>query len=132
MEQMDNRRTICSILHPLLCYRPKLTVHKMSAKFSGKVKELVACAERGTSDDVDYILGHLTPDATLSTTRFVDYALSLVESEAGVARIEYYLFHGTQIQRNYCSLFFNRLGEWPIVKKAYDQGLIDEIQAYAR
>lgn len=104
----------------------------MAAKFSGKVKELVACAERGTSDDVDYILGHLTAEATLSTTRFVDYALSLVESEVGVARIEYYLFHGTQIQRNYCSLFFNRRDDWPIVKRAYDQGLIDEIQAYAR
>ena len=104
----------------------------MSGKFSGKVKELVERATRGTAEDIDYILGHLTPAVTLSTTRFVDYALSLVESEQGVARIEHYLFNGTQIQRNYCSLFFNRRGDWPIVKQAYDQGLIDEIQAYAR
>lgn len=104
----------------------------MSGKFSGKVKELVERATRGTAEDIDYILGHLTPEVTLSTTRFVDYALSLVESEQGVARIEHYLFNGTQIQRNYCSLFFNRRGDWPIVKQAYERGLIDEIQAYAR
>lgn len=100
--------------------------------FSDKVQELIDHATRGTSEDVDYILGHLTADVTFSVTRFVDYALGLVECDAGIERIEYYLFNGTQIQRNYCSLFFNRRGDWPIVKKAYEQGLIDEIQAYAR
>ena len=100
--------------------------------FSGKVQELIDKANRGTSEDVDYILGHLTADVTLVVTKFVDYALSLVESKAGIERIEFYLFNGTQIQRNYCSLFFNRRGDWPVVKKAYEQGLIDEIQAYAR
>jgi hypothetical protein len=104
----------------------------MSGKFSGKVKDLVARATCGTTEDVDYIIGHLTPEVTLSTTRFVDYALGLVESEQGIARIEHYLFHGTQIQRNYCSLFFNRRGDWPIIKQAYERRLIDEIQAYAR
>lgn len=101
-------------------------------QFSGKVKELTDRANSGNQEDIDYILGHLTPEVTLSMTRFVDYALSLVESDVGIARIEHYLFHGTQIQRNYCALFFNRRGDWPIVKKAYMSGLIDEIQAYAR
>lgn len=100
--------------------------------FSGKVQELSDRANRGTIEDVDHILGHLTPDVTLSVTRFVDYALSLVESKAGIERIEFYLFNGTQIQRNYCSLFFNRRGDWPVVKEAYERGLIDKIQAYAR
>ena len=100
--------------------------------FSGKVQELVARANSGNIEDVDYILNHLTPAVTLSVTKFVDYALSLVVSDVGIERIEYYLFNGTQIQRNYCSLFFNRRGDWPIVKKAYECGLIDEIQAYAR
>lgn len=100
--------------------------------FSGKVRELVDRANSGNIEDVDYILNHLTSDVTLSVTKFVDYALSLVVSDVGVARIEYYLFNGTQIQRNYCSLFFNRRGDWPIVKKAHERGLIDEIQAYAR
>lgn len=100
--------------------------------FSGKVQELIERANGGTSEDVDYILGHLTPDVTLAVTRFVDYTLGLVESAVGIERIEFYLFNGTQIQRNYCALFFNRRGDWPVVKKAYEQGLIDEIQAYAR
>ena len=100
--------------------------------FSGKVQELIDRATHGTPEDVDYILGHLTSDVTLAVTKFVDYALGLVESSVGVERIEHYLFNGTQIQRNYCSLFFNRRGDWPVVKKAYEQGLIDEIQAYAR
>ncbi len=59
--------------------------------FSGKVQELIDRANRGTGEDVDYILGHLTPDVTLSVTRFVDYTLGLVENEAGIARIEFYL-----------------------------------------
>lgn len=100
--------------------------------FSGKVQELIERANQGTGEDVDYILGHLDGDVTLSVTRFVDYALSLVDREEGVERIEFYLFNGTQIQRNYCSLFFNRRGDWPVVKKAHERGLIDDIQAYAR
>ena len=103
-----------------------------NAKFSGKVQELAERATHGNIEDIDYILSHLISDVTLSMTRFVDYALSLVENDAGIGQIEYYLFNGTQIQRNYCSLFFNRRGDWPLVKQAYERGLIDKIQAYAR
>ena len=101
-------------------------------KFSGKVKELIDRANSGNVEDVDFILNHLTPDVTFSTSRFVDYALSFVTSDSGIQQIEYYLYNGTQIQRNYCALFFNRRDDWIIVKKAYEEGLIDEIQAYAR
>lgn len=97
-----------------------------------KLQELMDVARRGSPEDVDFILGHLTPDVTLAVTKFVDYALSLVETDAGIGRIEFVLFNGTQMQRNYCSLFFNRRGDWPVVKRAYDAGLIDEIQAFAR
>ena len=45
---------------------------------------------------------------------------------------KYYLFNGTQIQRNYACLFLNRLGEREPVKEAFEQGLIDEIQAFSR
>jgi hypothetical protein len=96
------------------------------------LRALMGRAARGSSEDVDFLLGHLTPEATLATTKFVDYALSLVENPTGVARIEHYLFGGTQMQRNYSSLYFNRRGDWRIVKRAQEQGLIDEIQAYAR
>ncbi len=89
-------------------------------------------AVNGQVDDVDFIVGHLTPDVTLSTTRIVDYALSLVETDSGVERVEFYLFNGTQIQRNYATLFLSRRGDWDVVNRAFSQGLIDEIQAYAR
>lgn len=100
--------------------------------FSGKLQELIDKADSGSAEDVDYILSHLTHESTFAMTRYVDYALSLVETGAGTDRIEHYLFHGSLIQRNYCSLFFNRRGDWTIVKKAFDLGMIDEIQAFAR
>lgn len=101
-------------------------------KFSGKLQELIDKAESGSSQDVDFILNHLTTQSSLAMTRYVDFAISLVENKSGIKRLEYYLFNGTQIQRNYASLFFNRRGDWEIVKKAYEKGLIDEIQAFAR
>lgn len=101
-------------------------------KFSGKLQELIDRAESGSRDDIDFIMNHLTSDSSLAMTRFVDFAISLVENEKGVKRLEYYLFNGTLIQRNYTSLFFNRRGDWEIVRKAFEQGLIDEIQAFAR
>ncbi len=101
-------------------------------KFKGKLGELIERAERGRADDVDYIMEHLTMEATLAMTRYVDYALSLVENAEGVKRLEHYLFRGTLIQRNYSSLFFNRRLDYDIVKQAFDEGLIDEIQAFAR
>jgi hypothetical protein len=65
-------------------------------------------------------------------SRAVDFYLGTIKSEAGVARIEHFLFHGSQIQRNYCTLYFSRNNEWPLVHRAYQLGLIDYIQAYAR
>jgi hypothetical protein len=100
--------------------------------FTGKLQELLDKADSGNQEDVDYILSHLSNTSSFAMTRYVDFALSLVENRHGVERIRYYLFNGSLIQRNYCSLFFNRRGDWDIVKKAWDQGLIDETQAFAR
>jgi len=100
--------------------------------FTGKLQELIERAELGNVQDVDYIMSHLTTDSTFAMTRFVDYALSLVENKNGIKQIKYYLFHGTNIQRNYSCLFFNRRYDWDIVNQAYNQGLIDEIQAFSR
>jgi len=100
--------------------------------FHGKLQQMIEYAESGTESDVDQIFLHLTTASDFAMTRFVDFALSVVESAAGHERIRFYLFHGTQIQRNYASLYFNRLGEWEIVKAAFDEGLIDEVQAFAR
>ncbi len=104
----------------------------MKFQFSGELKVLIDKAQSGNSKDVDYIMDKLTVDATLAMTRYVDFALSLVEKKEGIERITDYLFNGTLIQRNYASLFLNRLGVWKPVKKAYEKGLIDEIQAYSR
>jgi hypothetical protein len=104
----------------------------MKTQFSGELKILIEKAENGSSKDIDLIMEKLTMDSTLALTRYIDFALSLVESMEGVKRIEHYLFNGTLIQRNYASLFLNRLGEWKPVKRAYEQGLIDEIQAFSR
>jgi hypothetical protein len=89
-------------------------------------------AKRGTKADVDLIMKELHPDMTLADSKFIDYALGLTEFEEGIATIKEYLFNGTQIQRNYCTLFFNRRGDWATVKLAFQMGLIDEIQAYSK
>ena len=104
----------------------------MEWEFTGQLRILIDKAISGSRDDVDSIMDHLTEESSLAMTRFVDFALSLVETTEGVERIRHYLFNGGQIQRNYASLYLNRLGEWKSVKEAYEQGLIDEIQAYAR
>jgi hypothetical protein len=101
-------------------------------EFSGQLKVLIDKAQSGKSTDVDLIMEKLTVDSTFAMTRYVDFALSLVNNTDGIERIKYYLFNGTLIQRNYASLFLNRLGEWEPVKRAYEQGLIDKIQAYSR
>lgn len=100
--------------------------------FTGKLQELIDRGESGNAEDVDFIIDHLNESSTFAMTRYVDFALGRVENHDGIQRIEYYLFNGRQIQRNYCSLFFNRRGDWEIVKKALNEGLIDETQAFAR
>lgn len=104
----------------------------MKYRFSGKLQELIDKAQKGNVEDIDYIMSHLTNNSSLTMTRNVDFALSLVENPIGFEHITYYLFNGTLIQRNYASLYLNRLGNWEIVKEAYNKGLIDEIQAFAR
>jgi hypothetical protein len=93
---------------------------------------LIAKAQKGENEDIDFIMFNLNSNSDLAMTRYADFALSLVNNPAGFNRIVYYLFSGTPIQRNYASLYLNRLGEWEYVKQAYENGLIDEIQAFAR
>ncbi|MBN1927584.1 MAG: hypothetical protein JW798_17250 [Prolixibacteraceae bacterium] len=102
------------------------------AAFTGELKQMIDMASRGTPADVDEIMKRLSPEASLPMTRYVDFALSLIDTSEGFERIRYYLFNGTLIQRNYASLYFSRTGEWSPVKEAYEKGLIDEIQAFAR
>jgi len=87
---------------------------------------------RGHAEDIRAVISMLNDSVDLPTTRAVDFYLSLVTSQEGISEIEYFLFNGTLIQRNYSTLFFARRDDWPIVNKAFQLGLIDRIQAYSR
>lgn len=92
----------------------------------------IALGQRGSPADVDAIMALLLEADSLSTTRLADYALSLVGTRQGRARIEHYLFHAPErIQRNYAALYFKRRGEMTRVRRAFDLGLIDALQAFA-
>ncbi len=86
----------------------------MNNNFTGMLKVFIDKACRGTKQDVDFIMEHLTSNSSFEMTRFVDYALSKVDSEQGIERIEYYLFNGSLIQRNYACLFLNRICVWKL------------------
>ena len=88
-------------------------------------------ASQGTVSDIDFIMMTLD-NADLPTTRAVDFYLGFVTNREGINRLTHYLFSGTQIQRNYCALFFERKNEWGLINKAYEEGCIDAIQAYSR
>lgn len=92
----------------------------------------IRLAQAGTCVSVDMILADINMDMSIALSKIIDYSLSFVQSDEGVERMAYYLFHGTQIQRNYCTLYFNRRGDWRLVRQAFEQGLIDEIQAFSR
>jgi DNA-binding MarR family transcriptional regulator len=87
---------------------------------------------KGRPEDIDQVMTFLTADVDLPTTKVIDFYLGTVEAEGGRSRIEYYLFNGTQMQRNYCTLYFVRRDEWKVVKKAYGMGLIDYAQAFSK
>lgn len=86
----------------------------------------------GGEEDIRFVLSLLNDNVDLPTTRAVDFYLGQVENQSGVKVLEEFLFEGTQIQRNYCTLFFARRDEWDLVNKAFEMGLIDALQAYSR
>ncbi len=96
------------------------------------LKDYIPMAQSGTAFDIDAIMADINEEMSIAISKIIDFSLSYVNSESGLERMAYYLFNGTQIQRNYCTLFFNRRGDWTLVKAAFDQGLIDEIQAFSR
>jgi len=89
-------------------------------------------AKTGTSTSIGEIMKHLNKSMTIAESKMIDFALGNIDNDEGIRIMEHYLFHGTQIQRNYCALYFGRRGEYLIVRKAYDEGLIDAKQAFSR
>jgi hypothetical protein len=92
----------------------------------------IRLAENGSKASIDEIMRHLNRRMTIAESKYIDFALSHIESEEGMELLKHYLFHGTQIQRNYCTLYFARLGEYALVREAYDRGLVDAKQAFSR
>jgi len=86
----------------------------------------------GSKLEIDFVFSFFDDDVDIATTKIIDFYLSTVINLEGINRIEYYLFNGTQIQRNYSTLFFARRNEWEIVDKALKLGLIDNKQAYSK
>ncbi len=97
-----------------------------------KLNQIIEKCRRGSKTDIDDVLGLLTSTVELTVRKNVDFYLGGVTNPEGLARLEHYLFHGSQIQRNYTTLFFARRDEWPLIHRAYKLGLIDYQQAYSR
>ncbi len=128
-----DKKKLIDVLSKINFLDPRKTIVRMSEKSMGqKADEIKALCKEGTSEAIDQVMSLLDETADLPTTKIIDFHLGTVSSTKGVQRIEHYLFKGTQMQRNYCTLFFARRNEWQIVKNAYEKGLIDHIQAYAR
>lgn len=87
---------------------------------------------RGTAEDIDVVIALLDDHVDLPTTKAIDLYLGYVENSEGRARLAHYLLQGTQLQRNYITLYFARRNEWAPVNDAYAKGLVDWKQAYSR
>lgn len=96
------------------------------------LQQYIDLAKEGTEEAIGEIMEHLNGSMTLPESKFIDFALGHVDSGEGLRTMEHYLFHGSQIQRNYCTLYFARRGEYLLIRKAYDEGLIDARQAFSR
>lgn len=104
----------------------------MTNQPTNRYQLFAALGRSGAATDVDTLMGNLLARVDFTTTRLVDFGLSLVVTDEGADRINHYLFHGAQIQRNYAALYFKRRNEMAPLHEAVAQGKIDEIQAYLR
>lgn len=93
------------------------------------LKFIIFC-KRDNDKGVDQLMEYLNENVSLIETKMIDYYLGLMKSESSVTRVKYYLFNGTQIQRNYSTLFLARKNIWKPINRAYKSGLIDYKQAY--
>ena len=97
-----------------------------------RLKDYVQLGESGLAKDVDQLMAYLHEKTTLLTIKMVDNALNLVNTREGKICLRYYLYHGTEIQRNYAALFFKRRDDLETVEAAFAAGKLDERQAYVK
>jgi len=89
-------------------------------------------AHRGDKASIDILINALSASDPLQV-RVADYALGLVESVEGVARIRHHLFRAPlAVQRNHAALYFKRRGLRDILEEALEAGAIDAVQARSR
>jgi hypothetical protein len=100
-------------------------------KSIGRYDAFVAIGTSGRKEDVDYLMAVLEAMDDIATSKLVDFALSLVITREGIDRICYYLFNGTQGQRNYAALFLKRKGWVDYLVEAVEKGKIDRDQAFS-
>lgn len=105
---------------------------KMRIKKVSLARELSQRAKRGSAEDVDRIMDHLHTDRSLAEIKAADFALDFIRSEEGTDCIRRYLLSGTGMQRNYSANYFRRRGMRNLLLEAWEQGAIDEIQAFCR
>jgi hypothetical protein len=86
----------------------------------------------GNPQDIDIMMESLERDPSSFPHKLVDYTLGLVKNTEGQLRIEYYLFNGTLVQRNYAALYFKRIGKVGILAKAVKMRCIDRVQAFSK
>lgn len=94
--------------------------------------EYLQRAGRGRSSDVDFLMEQLHDAEVLVQFKLIDYALGLVDSAEGAARIHHFLFSGTPTQRNYAALYFKRRGITDVLEEAVQAGCIDAVQAFSK
>lgn len=98
---------------------------------ANRFDQFVAIGRSGRPEDVDFLMDVLVRETHLGSTKLVDYVLGLVGPGTGQERIHWYLFNGTQIQRNYAALCFKRRGDKKTLQNAVSAGKIDRLQAFS-
>jgi hypothetical protein len=98
----------------------------------GRYDEFVALGTSGKIEAVDLLMKTLVTQDDLATSKLVDFALGLVNSGEGIARLRHYLYNGCQMQRNYAALYFRRKGDDALLEDALAQGKIDWKQAFSK
>ena len=91
-----------------------------------------AQAQRGSVEDIRFLMNQLDHDHDLTTIKLVDMVIDYIEVDTGIDEMKRYLFHGTSMQRNYAANFFRRRGERELLLEAWEEHAIDNIQAFAR
>jgi pimeloyl-ACP methyl ester carboxylesterase len=111
---------------------PFLAATEMKGGYNvGRYGAFVALGSSGHPEEVDQLMQALENQDDLPTLKLSDFALGLVNTPQGSARIRHYLLNGSARQRNYAALYFKRRGNHLLLDEALAQGTIDGEQAYS-